>query len=112
MKTKYLLLSVLTAGIATASADRERTFGDGELPEMLAQFDLNEDGKIDEEERQAAKAARRAARAERRRHHPAPYRRAAAAAAAVCRHLLRQLRAAAGEPLAPPAAGPVVGGLL
>ena len=73
MKTKYLLLSVLTAGIATASADRERTFGDGELPEMLAQFDLNEDGKIDEEERQAAKEARRAARAERRAAHIAEF---------------------------------------
>ena len=35
------------------------------MPEILQQFDLNEDGRIDEEERQAAKA-RRQARAERR----------------------------------------------
>ena len=46
--------------------DRERCFGHGKLPEILQQFDLNEDGRIDEEERQAAKEARRQARAERR----------------------------------------------
>ena len=40
---------------------------------MLAQFDLNEDGIIDEEERQAAKEARRAARAERRATHIAEF---------------------------------------
>ena len=45
---------------------RERCFGHGRLPEILQQFDLNEDGRIDEEERQAAKEARRQARAERR----------------------------------------------
>ena len=45
MKTNYLLLSALALGLANASTARERTFGDGELPEMLAQFDLNEDGK-------------------------------------------------------------------
>ena len=45
---------------------RERCFGHGKLPEILQQFDLNEDGRIDEEERQAAKEARRQARAERR----------------------------------------------
>ena len=45
---------------------RERCFGHGKLPELLQQFDLNEDGRIDEEERQAAKEARRQARAERR----------------------------------------------
>ena len=69
MKLKFLPVAVLAIGIGFANAGRDRTFGDGKLPEMLAQFDLNEDGKIDEEERQAAKEARRAARAERRAAH-------------------------------------------
>ena len=68
MNIKYLPILAIAVGIgiATTNAGRDRTFGDGKLPEILAQFDLNEDGKIDEEERQAAKEARRAARAERR----------------------------------------------
>ncbi|MBB07718.1 MAG: hypothetical protein CMN03_05595, partial [Roseibacillus sp.] len=45
---------------------RERCFGHGKLPEILRQFDLNDDGRIDVEERQAAKEARRQAQAERR----------------------------------------------
>ncbi|MCH2062467.1 MAG: hypothetical protein MK194_01945 [Roseibacillus sp.] len=67
MNIKYLpiLAFAVGIGIATTSA-RHRSFGDGKLPEILEQFDLNEDGKIDEEERQAAREARRAARAERR----------------------------------------------
>ena len=69
MKLKFLPVAVLAISIGFANAGRDRTFGDGKLPEMLAQFDLNEDGKIDEEERQAAKEARRAARAERRAAH-------------------------------------------
>ena len=73
MKLNYLALASLALGISLANADRDRTFGDGELPEMLAQFDLNEDGIIDEEERQAAKEARRAARAERRATHIAEF---------------------------------------
>ena len=73
MKLNYLALASLTLGIGLANADRDRTFGNGELPEMLEQFDLNEDGAIDEEERQAAKDARRAARAERREAHIAEF---------------------------------------
>ena len=73
MKLNYLALASLTLGIGLANADRDRTFGNGELPEMLEQFDLNEDGAIDEEERQAAKEARRAARAERREAHIAEF---------------------------------------
>ena len=67
MKTKYLPLFglALGLGIATTSAG-DRTFGDGKLPEILEQYDLNGDGQIDEEERQAAKEARRAAREEAR----------------------------------------------
>ena len=58
MKIKYLpiLAIALGIGIATTIAGH-RTFGDGKLPEILEQFDLNEDGVIDEEERQAAKEA-------------------------------------------------------
>ena len=73
MKLNYLALASITLGIGLANADRDRTFGNGELPEMLEQFDLNEDGAIDEEERQAAKEARRAARAERREAHIAEF---------------------------------------
>ena len=74
MKIKYLpiLAIALGIGIATTIAGH-RTFGDGKLPEILEQFDLNEDGVIDEEERQAAKDARRAARAERRAEHIAEF---------------------------------------
>ena len=74
MNIKYLsiLAIALGIGIATTTA-RHRTFGDGKLPEILEQFDLNEDGVIDEEERQAAKEARRAARAERRAEHIAEF---------------------------------------
>ena len=74
MKIKYLpiLAIALGIGIATTIAGH-RTFGDGKLPEILEQFDLNEDGVIDEEERQAAKEARRAARAERRAEHIAEF---------------------------------------
>ena len=70
MRFKYLAILGITlgTGIVTSSA-RHRSFGDGKLPEILEQFDLNEDGQIDEEERQAAKEARRAARAERRAEH-------------------------------------------
>ena len=74
MKIKYLpiLAIALGIGIATTIAGH-RTFGDGKLPEILEQFDLNEDGVIDEEERQAAKEARRAARSERRAEHIAEF---------------------------------------
>ena len=35
MKLNYLALASLALGISLANADRDRTFGDGELPEML-----------------------------------------------------------------------------
>lgn len=73
MKMKYLPLITIAVGIGFASAGRERTFGDGNLPEILEQFDLNDDGQIDEEERQAAREARRAAQAERRTTHIAEF---------------------------------------
>ena len=73
MKLKYLPVAAIAVGIGFASAGRERTFGDGNLPEILEQFDLNDDGQIDEEERQAAREARRAARAERRAAHIAEF---------------------------------------
>lgn len=72
IKCLPILAIALGIGIATTTA-RHRTFGDGTLPEILEQFDLNEDGVIDEEERQAAKEARRAARAERRAEHIAEF---------------------------------------
>ena len=74
MKLKYLAILGITLGIGVVtSSARHRSFGDGKLPEILEQYDLNEDGKIDEEERQAAKEARRAARAERRAEHIAEF---------------------------------------
>ena len=36
-----------------------KVFGNGNLPEFLVKYDLNEDGVLDEEERQAAKDARK-----------------------------------------------------
>lgn len=61
MTMKFLSLVGLAIGIGFATAGRDRTFGDGELPEFLKPYDLNEDGTIDEEERQVARAARHAA---------------------------------------------------
>lgn len=66
MKLKNILITgALLGGTSLAQAD-DKTFGDGTLPEFLQQYDVNEDGKIDEEERQAIKEARKAARDERR----------------------------------------------
>ena len=66
MKLKNILIAgILLGGNSLASAD-ERTFGDGTLPEFLRQYDVNEDGIIDEEERQAIKETRRDARDEHR----------------------------------------------
>lgn len=61
MKFKSLIIVSALLGSATA-AHAEKSFGDGTLPEFLQEYDVNEDGKIDEEERQAIKAARKAAR--------------------------------------------------
>lgn len=63
--THILIAGTLLGGASLAQAD-DRSFGDGTLPEFLQQYDLNEDGTIDEEERQAIRDARRAAREERR----------------------------------------------
>lgn len=66
MKVKNILIAgALLGSVSFAQAD-DRSFGDGTLPEFLQQYDVNEDGVIDEEERQAIKDARKAARDERR----------------------------------------------
>ena len=43
-----------------------KVFGNGNLPEFLVKYDLNEDGVLDEEEKQAAKDARKERAIERR----------------------------------------------
>lgn len=59
MKLKQILIAgTLLGGVYLAEAD-ERTFGDGTLPEFLQEYDVNEDGKLDEEERQALRDTRR-----------------------------------------------------
>ncbi|MGJ8695844.1 MAG: EF-hand domain-containing protein [Verrucomicrobiaceae bacterium] len=66
MKLKSLLIvGTFLGGASFAQAD-EKSFGDGTLPEFLQEYDVNEDGTIDEEERQAIKEARKAAREARR----------------------------------------------
>jgi Ca2+-binding EF-hand superfamily protein len=58
MKLKPLLILGLPLGLGIVSATAGgRNFGDG-LPEYLKQFDVNDDGVIDEEERQAIREAR------------------------------------------------------
>ena len=65
-KTTLILTAAALAGSLTfASADGDRTIGNGDLPDFLVEYDVNGDGTIDEEERQAMKDARREARAER-----------------------------------------------
>ncbi len=60
MKIKHLPILGLALGLGVTTAGaRDRSFGD-ELPEFLEQFDVNEDGVIDEEERQAVREAREA----------------------------------------------------
>ncbi|MGB0326545.1 MAG: EF-hand domain-containing protein [Akkermansiaceae bacterium] len=66
MKLKYILITGALFGGNALADDEGRSFGDGTLPEFLQQYDVNEDGVIDEEERQAIREARRAAREERR----------------------------------------------
>ena len=63
--TNILIAGTLLGGASFAQAD-DRTFGDGTLPEFLQEYDVDDNGIIDEEERQAIKAARKAAREERR----------------------------------------------
>ena len=62
MKLKNILIAgTLLGGTSLAQAD-DRSFGDGTLPEFLQQYDVNEDGVLDEEERQAVRDTRKAAR--------------------------------------------------
>jgi len=63
--THLLIAGSLLTGTSLAQAD-ERAFGNGTLPTFLQEYDVNEDGKIDEEERQAFKEARKATRDEHR----------------------------------------------
>jgi len=63
--TSLLIAGTILSGASLVQAD-EKTFGDGTLPEFLQEYDVNEDGKIDEEERQAFKEARKATRDEHR----------------------------------------------
>lgn len=65
MKIKHLITLGLALGLGIASTmARHRSFGEG-LPDYLQEFDVDENGKLDEEERQAAKEARQEKRAER-----------------------------------------------
>jgi Ca2+-binding EF-hand superfamily protein len=58
MKIKTsLILATLAGSLTLANAD-ERTIGNGNLPDFLVPFDVNNDNAIDEEERQAMKEAR------------------------------------------------------
>jgi Ca2+-binding EF-hand superfamily protein len=66
MKLKAILIIGTFLGGASFAQAGDKSFGDGTLPEFLVQYDVNEDGKIDEEERQAIKESRKAAREARR----------------------------------------------
>jgi Ca2+-binding EF-hand superfamily protein len=66
MKLKSILVIGTFLGGASFAQAGDKSFGDGTLPEFLVQYDVNEDGQIDEEERQAIKEARKAAREARR----------------------------------------------
>ena len=64
MKTP-LITALLLAGAPLLHAQAPtKTFSDGTLPEALRQFDVDNNGVLDEEERQAAKAARDAKHAD------------------------------------------------
>ena len=63
---KTLIIAVATLGSLSFATAGERTIGDGNIPDFLAEFDINEDGVIDEEERQLMKEARKQKREERR----------------------------------------------
>lgn len=66
MKIKHLITLglALSLGIASTMA-RHRSFGEG-LPDYLQEFDVDENGQLDEEERQAAREARQARKEARR----------------------------------------------
>ena len=53
MKLKNLIIASAVLGTIATGYSREKTFGDGQLPSFLADFDTNGDHRIDEEERQA-----------------------------------------------------------
>lgn len=86
--TKLMTLAAVIGGVAQAQTEgdpvpgvdipgvgvaeekkgkKEKTFGNGVLPEAIAVYDLNEDGKLDKEEALAMRDARAAARADRKR---------------------------------------------
>ncbi len=65
MKKTTSIIAVTICSLSFAIA-RDRTIGNGDLPEFLVEYDLNEDGQIDEEERQAMRDARESDRAKRR----------------------------------------------
>jgi len=58
MKTPLFLALVFAGASALHAQTPPKTFGDGTLPAVLRQFDVDGNGVLDEEERQAAKAAR------------------------------------------------------
>ncbi|MGJ8643890.1 MAG: EF-hand domain-containing protein [Luteolibacter sp.] len=66
MKIKNLIIAGVVLGTVTTGYSREKTFGDGQLPSFLADFDTNGDNSIDEEERQAIVAFRNSVREGRR----------------------------------------------
>jgi Ca2+-binding EF-hand superfamily protein len=65
MKKSLTIALLLAGGLLLNAQTSTKTFGDGTLPEALRQFDVDDNGVLDEEERQAAKAARQQKLAER-----------------------------------------------
>ena len=63
-KTK-IVATAASLSVLSAIAN-DKSFGDGLLPELLQQYDINDDGLIDVEERQAIKSSRKIMRATRR----------------------------------------------
>jgi len=64
LKSLTILIAAALLGLVSL-AGHDRNFGDGTLPDFLAEYDVDEDGVLSEEERQAMKDARAEARAER-----------------------------------------------
>lgn len=60
LKTTLLFSAALLAIAPAVNAADRNPFGNGELPEILKPFDLDNDGKLNEEERQAVRDAIRA----------------------------------------------------
>ncbi|MDA7867873.1 EF-hand domain-containing protein [Akkermansiaceae bacterium] len=66
MKLKYIFIAGALLGDMSLAQESGKSFGDGTLPDFLQNYDVNQDGVIDEEERQAIKQLRKEARAEQR----------------------------------------------